>query len=124
MTLAFVSNYNRTFTAPTRNRNIHNLTVDTQFLEAFIDFESQYDGILSIRKGDIIAVKQGGDQHPKWWLGTVIRSYYGTKGYGYFFPVITKPYTFMDDRIAARIPRALFDIHGDLRRFGDKSRKR
>ncbi|KAJ1849163.1 hypothetical protein LPJ73_003795, partial [Coemansia sp. RSA 2703] len=55
MSLAFVSNYNRMCTQPRRNRNIHNLTVDTQFLEAFIDFESQYDGILSIRKGDIIA---------------------------------------------------------------------
>ncbi|KAJ1901879.1 hypothetical protein LPJ66_000435 [Kickxella alabastrina] len=115
--------YNRLCMRPAGVRNRHSLTVDTRFVIAHTDFESQYNGILSIRKGDIIRVKQGGDGHPKWWLGTVIRSYENTKGHGYFFPVLTEQYNFMDNRIASRIPMALLDIHGHFRKY-DKKRVR
>ncbi|KAJ2353109.1 hypothetical protein IWW50_005007 [Coemansia erecta] len=96
-------------------RNMQNLNVDTQFVIAHTDFESQYKGILSIHKGDIIRVQSGGDMHQKWWLGTVVKSYFGSRGYGYFFPVLTEEYQFMDSRIASRIPMALMNMNGQVR---------
>ncbi|KAJ2161448.1 hypothetical protein GGF46_001469 [Coemansia sp. RSA 552] len=104
-------------------RQILTLNVDTHFVVAHTDFESQYKGILSIRAGDIIRVQTGGDVHPKWWLGTIVKSYYGSKGYGYFFPVLTETYQFMDNRIASRIPMALFDGNGKFRNAGKKRRQ-
>ncbi|PIA14820.1 hypothetical protein COEREDRAFT_88350 [Coemansia reversa NRRL 1564] len=105
-----------------RKCNRPNLNVDTRFVIAHTDFESQYKGILSIRRGDIIRVQAGGNTHPKWWLGTVVKSYYGSKGYGYFFPVLTESYDFMDTRIAPRIPMVLLDPNGKLRNGGKKRR--
>ncbi|KAI9500395.1 hypothetical protein GGI25_003137 [Coemansia spiralis] len=111
----FQQNYMRVAQRPRRNRNTHNLTVDTKFVIANMDFESTNKGILSIRCGDIIRVQHGGDAHPKWWVGTVVKSYYGSKGYGYFFPVLFEEYDFLDNRIASRIPMALLELHGKLR---------
>ncbi|KAJ2452890.1 hypothetical protein EV183_002627 [Coemansia sp. RSA 2336] len=95
--------------------NRSNLMVDTQFVIAHTDFDSQYKGILSIRRGDIIRVQTGCDRSQKWWMGTIVKSYHGNRGFGYFFPVLTEEYSFMDNRIASRIPMALFDAHGNFR---------
>ncbi|KAJ2831533.1 SCF ubiquitin ligase complex subunit cdc4, partial [Coemansia furcata] len=102
--------YTRLISRPAPNRNRHDLTVDTNFVIAHTNFDSQYKGILSVRKGDIIRVQRNGDTHPKWWLGTVVKSYYKNKGYGYFFPVLTEPYNFMDNRIATRVPKMLLNM--------------
>ncbi|KAJ2306149.1 hypothetical protein IWW55_001586 [Coemansia sp. RSA 2706] len=103
-------------------RRLRSLAVDTQFVIAHTDFASQYKGILSINRGDIIRVQAGGDVHQKWWLGTVVKSYHGNHGYGYFFPVLTETYNFMDNRIASRIPMALFDANGQFRNPQKKRR--
>ncbi|KAJ2871645.1 hypothetical protein FB639_004447 [Coemansia asiatica] len=117
MRSVFIHRYQTLAMRPVRNRNIYSLTVDIHFVVAHTNFDSQHEGILTIRPGDIVRVKYGGDSHPKWWEGAVIRSYFGNKGSGYFFPVLTESYNFMDNRIASRIPMALLDVHGQLARF-------
>ncbi|KAJ1755250.1 hypothetical protein LPJ77_002425 [Coemansia sp. RSA 2523] len=96
-------------------RSLSSLSIDTQFVIAHTDFESQYKGILSIRRGDILRIESGSDMEQKWWRGTIVKSYYGSKGYGYFFPVLTEEYDFMDSRIASRIPMALMKLNGQHR---------
>ncbi|KAJ2662238.1 hypothetical protein IWW48_001978 [Coemansia sp. RSA 1200] len=91
-------------------RNVHQLSVDTKFVVAFMDFESTDGRILSVRKGDIIRVWRNGEVHSRWWLGSVIKSFYGNKGNGYFFPVLVEEYNFMDNRIASRIPVACMEM--------------
>ncbi|KAJ1731324.1 hypothetical protein LPJ61_002590 [Coemansia biformis] len=103
--------------------NMHLLSVDTMFVIAHTDFLVNCDGALHIRRGDIIRVQRGGADDPKCWVGTVVKSYYGSEGTGYFFPVLTEPYNFMDNRIAARIPMALFDADGNFLRNGAKRRR-
>ncbi|KAJ1816303.1 hypothetical protein IWW57_006313 [Coemansia sp. S610] len=110
MTASFKKRYTRLISRPAPNRNRLDLTVDTNFVIAHTNFDSQYKGILSVRKGDIIRVQRNGDAHPKWWLGTIVKSYYKNKGYGYFFPVLTEPYNFMDNRIATRVPKMLLNM--------------
>ncbi|KAJ2774467.1 hypothetical protein IWQ56_000562 [Coemansia nantahalensis] len=104
-------------------RNRHQLSVDTMFVIAHTDFLVNCSGALPIRRGDIIRVQRGGDEDAKCWYGTVVKSYHGSEGSGYFFPVLTEPYGFMDNRIAARIPMALFDAHGNFLRGGAKRRR-
>ncbi|KAJ1819658.1 hypothetical protein LPJ56_003598 [Coemansia sp. RSA 2599] len=113
----FIRRYQQLAHRPVRDRNIHGLTVDIKFVVAHTDFYFEQEGILAIRPGDIIRVKYGGDTHPKWWEGTIIKSYFGNKGSGYFFPVLVDTYNFMDSRIASRIPMQLLDVHGQLARF-------
>ncbi|KAJ2705872.1 hypothetical protein FB645_002056 [Coemansia sp. IMI 203386] len=120
MESVFVQRYCAVAQRPKRNRNVNDLSVDIQFVVAHTNFDSHHEGILTIRPGDIVRVTHGGNSHPKWWQGTIIRSYFGNKGTGYFFPVLTQSYTFMDNRIASRIPMALLDVHGQLARFRKK----
>ncbi|KAJ2564195.1 hypothetical protein IW140_005829 [Coemansia sp. RSA 1813] len=106
----FIRRYKRTIESSFGKRNVHGLCVDTKFVVAFMDFESTDGRILSVRKGDIIRVWRNGEVHNRWWLGTVIKSFYGNKGHGYFFPVLVEEYNFMDNRIASRIPVACMEM--------------
>ncbi|KAJ2550098.1 hypothetical protein EV175_004195 [Coemansia sp. RSA 1933] len=106
----FTRLYQRTLKQSFGKRNVHGLCVDTKFVEAFMDFESTDGRILSVRKGDIIRVWRNGEVHSRWWLGTIIKSFYGNKGNGYFFPVLVEEYNFMDNRIASRIPVACMEM--------------
>ncbi|KAJ1728054.1 hypothetical protein LPJ72_005647 [Coemansia sp. Benny D160-2] len=101
-------------------RNMHQLSVDTKFVVAFMDFESTDGRILSVRKGDIIRVWRNGEVHSRWWLGSVIKSFYGNKGNGYFFPVLVEDYNFMDNRIASRIPVACMEMKRKARQQAAK----
>ncbi|KAJ2782100.1 hypothetical protein H4R18_002468 [Coemansia javaensis] len=103
-------------------RNRHMLSVDTEFVIVHTDFMVKCSGTLSVRRGDIIRVHRDGTGHPEWWTGTIVKSYYGSQGTGHFFTVLTEPYTFMDNRIAARIPMALFDSAGNFRHASKKRR--
>ncbi|KAJ2710378.1 hypothetical protein H4R19_003773 [Coemansia spiralis] len=103
--------------------NMHQLSVDTVFVIAHTDFLVNCSGALPIRRGDIIRVQSDGAHDPKCWYGTIVKSYHGSEGSGYFFPVLTEAYDFGDNRIAARIPMALFDAHGNFLRGGAKRRR-
>ncbi|KAJ2387308.1 hypothetical protein GGI23_006307 [Coemansia sp. RSA 2559] len=119
----FTRRYERTIKRSFGKRNVHGLCVDTKFVEAFMDFESTDGRILSVRKGDIIRVWCNGEVHSRWWLGTVIKSFYGNKGNGYFFPVLVEEYNFMDNRIASRIPVACMEMKRKARSQSNNAKK-
>lgn len=95
--------------------NKPNLHLDTDFVKVLADFDSDVDGILSVRRGDILRVQRDGKVNQKWWIGTIIKSYHHNRGTGYFFTDLTEPYDFIDNRIATRVPKLLIDLKNNSR---------